>query len=186
MDFLRRCIYQHVNAQLDQVDTAELRPPCCSDCNYPRYLLDGTHRRMIAFYSHTVTSQQQGSLANVRSFATRSVCPRLSLCGPEEVAVFGQWTPSKRLRHVPALLRGRADLLSNPSRHPGAGAVNGSVTGILGRRGARPVQLPHVEDRPNGCLRQPSPGDSVAYRTRSRRRPEAFSKVNQLCQCAAC
>jgi hypothetical protein len=65
--------------------------------------------------------------------------------------VFGQWTPSKRLRHVPALLRSRANLLSNPSPHLGAGAVSGSVTGILDRRGARPVQLPHVEDRPNGC-----------------------------------
>ena len=61
--------------------------------------------------------------------------------------MFGQWTPSKRLRHVPALLRGRADLLSNPFPHPGAGDVNGSVTGILGRRGARPLQLPHVVNR---------------------------------------
>ena len=42
-------------------------------------------------------------------------------------------------------------MLSNPPRDPGAGAVTGSVTGILGRRGARRVQLPHVEDRPNGC-----------------------------------
>ena len=69
MYFLRRCIYQHVNAQLGQLDTAELRPPCCSDRNYPRYLLDGTHRRVLAFYSHTATSQQQGSLAKVVSFA---------------------------------------------------------------------------------------------------------------------
>ena len=139
---------------------AELRPPCCSDCNYPRYLLDGTRRQMIAFYSHTVTSQQQGSLANVTSFATRSVCPRLSLCGPEEVAVFGQWTPSKRLRHVPALLRGRADLLSNPSRHPGAGAVNGSVTGILGRRGARPELLSQCRGQARS-LRAPHPTVTV-------------------------
>ena len=54
----------------------------------------------------------------------------------------------QRLRHVPAFFAATLDLLSNPSRDPDAGAVNGSVTGILGRRGARPERLSQVEDRP--------------------------------------
>ena len=64
--------------------------------------------------------------------------------------------PSKRVRHVPGLLRSHRDLLSNQSRHPGAGAVSGSVTGILGKRGIWPVQQPHVEDRPRGCAPDPT------------------------------
>lgn len=70
--------------------------------------------------------------------------------------MFGQWMPSKRVRHVPALLRSYPDLLSNQSRDPDAAAVNGSVTGILGSRGIRPVQQPHVEDRPRGCAPDPT------------------------------
>ena len=65
--------------------------------------------------------------------------------------MFGQWTPSEPQRHVPALLRSYADLLSDQSRHPAASAVDGAVTGILGSRGTRPVPLPHVQDRPNLC-----------------------------------
>ena len=37
--------------------------------------------------------------------------------------MFGQWTPSKRLRHVPGVFRGRADLLSDPSQDPDAGVA---------------------------------------------------------------
>ena len=70
--------------------------------------------------------------------------------------MFGQWTPSKQLRHVPGVFRGRVDLLSNPSRDPDAGAVHGSLTGILLRRGALPELHSQVEARPEAFALHPT------------------------------
>ena len=70
--------------------------------------------------------------------------------------MFGQWTPSKQLRHVPGVFRGRAVLLSNPSRDPDAGAVHGSLTRILLSRGARPELLSRVEARPEAFALHPT------------------------------
>ena len=82
--------------------------------------------------------------------------------------MFGQRTPSNRLRHVPAVLRGRADLLSNLSRGAGAGAFSGSVTGLLDRRGARPVQLSHVEARPKSSAPPPTVAVVICARSEVR------------------
>jgi len=70
--------------------------------------------------------------------------------------VFGQWTPSKQLRQVPDVFRGRVDLLRNPHPDPDAGAVHGSLTDVLLGRGARPELVSQVEGRPETLALHPT------------------------------
>ena len=50
LDHVVSGIYRHVNGEINQVGAAELGPHCCFGCNYPTYLLDGSHRRVVAFF----------------------------------------------------------------------------------------------------------------------------------------
>ena len=70
--------------------------------------------------------------------------------------MFGQWTPSKQLRQVPDVFRGRVDLLRNPHPDPDAGAVHGSLTDVLLGRGARPELVSQVEGRPETLALHPT------------------------------
>ena len=83
------------------------------------------------------------------------------------VFVLAQWTPSRRMWNVPAVLPGRVGLLSNPSGDPSsltcercqtadAGAVNGSVTGTVGWGDGRREQLSLVDRLPKTSAPDPT------------------------------